>query len=179
VLRNVEALWDEKNRAGSPLHIHAKTINFDLSGAHAESFRSDFSPVVDSIHIDTPMRWSRSTTYDFALGSDPATDMTGHTTLSEERVVCPHLFYSMAINHDGQVSACCVDWSRNLIVGDCRTDRVTDIWAGASLRELRLLHLGAERGHHPVCGDCQYMQGASEASALDRDRHRLADAYSG
>ena len=36
--------------------------------------------------------------------------------------VCPYIFYQMAVNSDGIVSACCVDWQRELVVGDARVD---------------------------------------------------------
>jgi radical SAM protein with 4Fe4S-binding SPASM domain len=177
VLRNVEMLWQEKERARSHIHVHAKTIDFELSADQVEAFRNDFSGIANTIHIDVLMGWSRSTIHDFALGSHPDTDMSGQTLMNMDRIVCPHPFYSLAVNRDGQVSPCCVDWSKGAVVGNVCAQSLVDIWQGPLLREFRLMHLRAMRYDNPVCGDCQYMLGASAASVLDANRIELIQTY--
>lgn len=71
-----------------------------------------------------------------------------------EVLVCPYIFYSLSINSDGRVSLCFLDWARQLIIGDGRTDSVKDIWNGQALFEHRLAHLQKKRKEHPVCGAC-------------------------
>jgi MoaA/NifB/PqqE/SkfB family radical SAM enzyme len=176
---NVEVLWQEKERWGSVLHVHVKTLDFELPRSDVERFHRDFSNIADSIHIDAPMGWSLSAGFDYSLGSNPATDMSRGTALDRERVVCPHPFYSLAINHDGLVSACCVDWSEGAIIGDVRMRTLSDIWRGEALREFRMAHLGAMRHKIPVCGSCEYVWGASQASTLDANRAELLRSYSG
>lgn len=71
-----------------------------------------------------------------------------------EVLVCPYIFYSFSINSDGMASACFLDWSRKLIIGDANAQSVRDIWNGDKLYELQKLFLSKERKGHPVCGQC-------------------------
>lgn len=77
-----------------------------------------------------------------------------------EVLVCPYVFYSIPVNSDGTVSLCFLDWKRELILGDVRTEKITDIWRGRALREYQELFLRGERKSHPICGCCgQLRQG--------------------
>lgn len=77
-----------------------------------------------------------------------------------EVLVCPYVFYSIPVNSDGTVSLCFLDWKRELVLGNVRTEKITDIWRGRSLREYQELFLRGERKSHPICGCCgQLSQG--------------------
>lgn len=77
-----------------------------------------------------------------------------------EVLVCPYVFYSIPINSDGTVSLCFLDWKRELVLGDAKTEKITDIWNGEALREYQKLFLRGERKNHPICGHCgQLSQG--------------------
>ncbi len=67
---------------------------------------------------------------------------------------CPYVFYSMSVNADGLVSACFLDWSRKLIIGDTRTQSLQEIWNSTEMNALRLMHLEGNRYSHPVCSSC-------------------------
>ncbi len=68
--------------------------------------------------------------------------------------VCPYLFYSMAINSDGTVSACFIDWARKLVIGDAKTQNIVDIWNGNEMYELRRQHLELKRKQISPCNNC-------------------------
>ncbi len=68
--------------------------------------------------------------------------------------VCPYIFYSLSINSDGKVSLCFLDWSRELIVGDVKTESFKNIWNGETLFNYRKMHLLKKRKGHPICGIC-------------------------
>ena len=176
-LTNVRALREERDRRRSRLEIHVKSIDFGGDDSVLASLHSDFGPLADSLHIDVAMGWSGSSTFDFTLGSEPASNMTGQVALRPSRIVCPQPFYTLAINFDGAVSACCVDWSRNVVVGNVCEQTVGDIWRGEALRRLRMLHLEGRRSENPACRTCQYLQGASEEADLDDDRASLRLLY--
>ena len=40
-----------------------------------------------------------------------------------EVMVCPYVFYSISVNSDGTVSLCFLDWKRDLVLGDVKTER--------------------------------------------------------
>jgi radical SAM protein with 4Fe4S-binding SPASM domain len=75
----------------------------------------------------------------------------------KEVMVCPYVFYSFSINSDGSASICFLDWSRKLIIGDAKTQKVKDIWNGEQLREYQKMFLMKKRKAHPVCGNCGQM----------------------
>jgi MoaA/NifB/PqqE/SkfB family radical SAM enzyme len=75
----------------------------------------------------------------------------------KEVLVCPYIFYSFSINSDGLASACFLDWSRKLLIGDVKKESVKDIWNGKRLFELQKDFLQMKRKSHPVCGDCGQM----------------------
>lgn len=67
---------------------------------------------------------------------------------------CPYIFYSMAVNSDGSVSLCFLDWARKLPIGDTRKQSLKEIWNGDALYQHRVEHLKGNRKKNPVCGNC-------------------------
>lgn len=176
-LENVRTLREERDRRGASLEIHVKTIDFVGEDPLLASFRTDFGPLADTIHVDVAMGWSGAASIDLTLGSAPESNMTGQVALRPSRVVCPQPFYTLAINSNGEVSACCVDWSHDVVVGDVCQQSLGDIWRSEALRSLRLLHLDGRRGENRACRSCHYVQGASEQADLDRVRESLREHY--
>lgn len=72
----------------------------------------------------------------------------------QEVAVCPYIFYSMAVNADGTVSLCFLDWARKLTIGDIRTQSLKAIWNGAPMYQHRLAHLRGRRKDDPTCAAC-------------------------
>lgn len=67
---------------------------------------------------------------------------------------CPYIFYSMAVNSDGTVSLCFLDWARKLPIGDTRKQSLKEIWQGDALYGHRIEHLKGNRKKNPVCANC-------------------------
>ena len=72
----------------------------------------------------------------------------------EEVSTCPYIFYSMAVNTDGTVSLCFLDWARKLVIGDARTESLKDIWNGEAMHRHRIAHLRGCRKDDPTCAAC-------------------------
>ncbi|MCP9449014.1 MAG: radical SAM protein [Nitrospira sp.] len=72
----------------------------------------------------------------------------------KEVSVCPYIFYSMAVNTDGTVSLCFLDWARKLVIGDTRLQSLKSIWDGESMHRHRVAHLKGRRKDNPTCADC-------------------------
>ncbi len=72
----------------------------------------------------------------------------------QEVKVCPYIFYSMAVNTDGSVSLCFLDWARKLDIGDARTQSLKAIWNGEAMRKHRIEHLKGRRKEDPTCAAC-------------------------
>lgn len=67
---------------------------------------------------------------------------------------CPYIFYSLAINAEGLVSLCFLDWARKLLIGDVRKDSLSEIWHGDLLHRHRVAHLEGRRKDDPFCAEC-------------------------
>lgn len=177
IKKNVAFLYKESERRGGRLKIHTKILDVGLSTAQKEKFMEDFGAVSHTINIDQLMGWSKSGTKDFTLGVSSSTGMNGFSML-RDRKVCPEAFSKLAVNFDGRVSVCCVDWSYGTIVGDLRSQCLADVWNGPLLRRFRLLHLRGERRKIEACADCQYLMGFPEYTMLDGKAEELLKIYS-
>ena len=69
---------------------------------------------------------------------------------------CENPFYSLAVNWDGTVSICCVDWDSQAVVGDTREQSLTEIWRGEKLRRYREMHLNGQACSIDACAGCTY-----------------------
>lgn len=176
VLENVSYLYREKERRGGALRVFAKINDSGLSLEQREKFERDFGPNCDMLQVDSMMGWSLSEVKDFTLGVDVSTGMDGVSPI-RDRQVCPEPFSRLAVNFDGQVSVCCVDWSFGTIVGDLRTQSLEEIWNGESLRAFRLAHLKGKKESIPACNNCQYVKGMPLSRDLDEHSERLLGLY--
>ena len=90
--------------------------------------------------------------------------------------VCPYLFYSISVNSDLSVSACFVDWSRGLSVGNLNDKSLKEIWTGPEMQAHRLAHLRGQRRHHSVCGKCSQVTHC-KADNIDADAPKILDTF--
>lgn len=94
----------------------------------------------------------------------------------DEKLVCTYIFYAMAINSDGTISACCPDWDQKLVVGDLRKNSLKEIWNSPSMHQLRLLHLSGNRRDNPVCKSCGHIA-HSQIDSIDPHRESILVRY--
>lgn len=177
IKKNVEYLFEEKKARKSALKMNVKIVDSGLTEEEKKKFIEDFSGISDTCSIDQLMGWSKSDATDFKLGREIKTGMDGVTAL-KERIVCPEAFSKVAINFDGTVSICCVDWTYGTIVGDLKKESFKDIWYGEKLRDFRILQLSARRREIKACSNCDYQKGLPENAYLDDDAERLLELYS-
>lgn len=177
ILDNVKFLYEEVRRRGAELQIHAKIVDAGLSEFEKRKFLSDFEPISDHASIESIMGWSNTGDNDMTLGLNPETGIDGYTPLKKERIVCPSPFKTLAINFNGEVSVCCVDWSHDTVVGHAGEEALLDVWNGERMREFRLTHLRGEGGILKACVGCQYMQGYDAESDLDDVREELIETF--
>ena len=85
-----------------------------------------------------------------------------------EQTACPYIFYSMSVNSDMKASACFVDWSRELIVGNVRNKSLKDIWNSDEFNAHRFAHLNSKRKNHKICGNCGQISHCGPDSIEDK-----------
>lgn len=81
-----------------------------------------------------------------------------YSEYAKDKNICSYIFYSMVINADGTVSACCPDWEQKLIIGDLKAQTLKEIWNSSKLKNLQILHLKNERHSNLVCGNCGHIK---------------------
>lgn len=75
---------------------------------------------------------------------------------SSYRYPCFSLWSSLFINSDGTASACCMDWTHQLIVGDTAKNTLNEIWASQELNALRIEHIQKKEKEMKMCDKCNY-----------------------
>jgi len=173
---NVAFLHAEKKRLHKGTRILVKINDTALTEEERRRFKADFEGISDDLRIDSLMGWSLSESKDFTLGVAISTGMDGVSPLQQRRV-CPEPFSRLAVNFDGQVSVCCVDWSYGTIVGDLRHENLADVWNGERLKRFRISHLTGNRASIPACAQCQYLLGAAAWRDLDAHAERLIPLF--
>ncbi len=71
-----------------------------------------------------------------------------------KRFPCKYLWTRPAINWDGQVSICCLDWERKAIIGKLNKESLYEIWQGEIIKNYRRLHLENKYEQIEICKDC-------------------------
>ena len=131
--------------------VSIKMVGDNLSAADHQRFFDIFGDIADRIFIEhVAPCWPTFEMTDVA----PNTSVGIYGQEIREVEVCPYIFYSLSINSDGSVSLCFLDWARQLIVGDVKTQSFKDIWNGKLLSDYRKMHLLKKRKTHSICGVC-------------------------
>ncbi|MFQ5771596.1 MAG: SPASM domain-containing protein, partial [bacterium] len=71
-----------------------------------------------------------------------------------KRYPCGLLWIYPSINWNGNVSACCVDWMEELIIGDVNKQSIEDVWNGEEIKELRKMHVSGYIPRNHPCYEC-------------------------
>jgi len=171
IVKNVADLYRRRNSC----LIHVKTVKENLKEGEEKVFLDTFSAISDRIFIEhTVPSWPV-----FEISYVPVAEFLRRGAYGQavaEKKVCAYPFYSMAINSDGTVSPCCVDWDRALVLGDLNQESLADIWQGKTLRDFRCLHLEGHRKEHPICGKCGQISHCS-VDDIDANAKRLLKVY--
>jgi len=177
IKENVRYLYEEKTRRKSSLLIRTKIVNVDFKDRIIKKFYNDFNPISDLISVNNLMGWSYSDIKDFTLGKKTKRNMGGAGKL-RNKIACPEPFRSLAVNFNGQVSVCCVDWSMETIVGDLTKQTLNEIWNGNALKSFRLTHLNNEKENITPCKSCDYLKGFADHLYIDDKLEQLKTIYS-
>lgn len=151
IVKNIKNLYNERERRKSNLIIVAKIIGGLLNENELQKFENDFSLISDRLQIESMMGWDAPDNQqgrDFTLGID---------RISPRKILaCSQPFYTMVINFNGQVSACCVDWSLDTLMADASKENLVNIWNSQKISEFRMFHLNGERKNIKACSNCQF-----------------------
>lgn len=69
---------------------------------------------------------------------------------------CELPFYKMYILASGDVVLCCMDWRRQVVLGNVGRQSLREIWNGEAYRRIRRLHIEGRDGEIGLCKQCSY-----------------------
>lgn len=140
--QNVRRFRELRDASGSATpYLHVKMLDGDPEEVR---FLHDlYDGVADEVQVDPLHDW----------------DSYGLQQIGPPRKrVCPLPFYSLSIQANGDVAACCVDWNKATVCGNIHQESIADIWRGERLRAFRRMHLEGRRGECPSCANCTFLE---------------------
>ena len=157
--------------------IVIKTTTEIIGASRKQEFFDTFGNYCDKIFVENTSPCWPDFDVEARMGIEITQGLYGNAIV--EQTACPYIFYSMSVNSDMNVSACFVDWSRGLIIGDARSHSLRDIWNSDEMNAHRLAHLDGLRKSHGICGSCGQISHCGPDSIEDtRDvmKQRFVDA---
>lgn len=150
---NIKYFFDHRGQC----EVYIKTVDAAVKTEEdKEKFYEEFEQICDKISIEhvIPIWTNYKKIYD-DFNIETGEGLHGHKI--KEVNICPFPFYSFVINPDGEVTVCCNDWMRGIVVGNVQEESVRSIWGGETYRKF----LGGmiEKGricNHSTCATCEY-----------------------
>jgi radical SAM protein with 4Fe4S-binding SPASM domain len=86
---------------------------------------------------------------------DILANLKNKESMVEKRfLVCPEVFGKLSIDWDGQVTACCNDYNREMIVGDINQNTIEEIFNNIIIKRYRDILRKREFLEIPKCSRC-------------------------
>jgi radical SAM protein with 4Fe4S-binding SPASM domain len=162
--------WLYANKGGCEITI--KVPGNYLDDEQKEYFFNLFGDYCDRIFVEELAPIWPEFDVENRAGFSISIDKGQYKQSLEEKSVCTYIFYAMAVNADGSVSACCPDWDQKLIIGDLKNQSLNEIWHSEKMNSLRKLHLENSRWSNPICRDCGHIKYA-QLDNIDTYRDRI------
>ena len=146
-----------------PVNIRIKTLKTVEETLAQELFKiiasHDCSVVLNSIDDNIISNWAgkldkEAFIKEYEISSPDKTRYT-HKRFNQTNVApCTQLWKWMVVYWDGNVVLCCADMFSRSIVGDLKSNSITEIWNGPDLKKLRGQMVNRQRFEVPICQDC-------------------------
>ena len=140
---DIKRAFDYREKIGSKTKIRVKIMEFDdIDSEEIELFQEKWSGIADEVQVTGIHSWSG------------AVDVQVTDEQTDERYPCALLWYMLAVNSNGKVSICNVDWDYSGVVGDINNQSIHEIWNGKPLKNIRNAQLNGVWDCPKVCKDC-------------------------
>jgi MoaA/NifB/PqqE/SkfB family radical SAM enzyme len=146
LLDNMQRFKCLRDQLRAKTAIHLNTIVMAETEPELKEFIHLYSPLVDSMHFS--LLSNQGGSYKLFERSSVALIPTNR------KYPCSLLWKTFIVNWDLTVTACCVDFHGELLVGDLRTRALREIWLGETYQRFRDLHREGLYGRMPLCGAC-------------------------
>lgn len=72
----------------------------------------------------------------------------------KKKFCCPQLWQRMFVHPDGVVTPCCLDSSREMVMGNIKENSIKDIWKNELYQDMREKHMNGKIDEIPTCRKC-------------------------
>jgi len=142
---SIEKIVDYRDKINSNTKIRVKIMEFDEIGQEEiDLFIEKWSGIADEVQVTGIHNWS---------GAFKSIEVTDEQS-ANERYPCALLWYMLAINSNGKVSTCNVDWNYSGVVGDIHNQSIKEIWNCVSIKNIRRAQLNEKWDCPQVCREC-------------------------
>lgn len=142
--RGIASIIEYRDKIGAMTTIRVKIMEFDMVGnGEIAAFLEKWEGVADDVQVTGIHNWS---------GAIQGLNITDETTFV--RYPCALLWYALAVNSNGTVSICNVDWDYSGVVGSIYDNSLHTIWNDTPLRRIRQFHMDSQWGKVGVCNLC-------------------------
>jgi len=165
VRKNIVTFLELNSQAANPVpvNIRIKTMKTVEETMRQELFEiiisHDCSVVLNSIDDNIISNWAgkldkESFLQEYEISKTSKTQFT-HKLFNQTNIApCAQLWKWMVVYWDGSVVLCCADMFSQTIVGDLKSDSITEIWNGPKMKNYRNQMVGRKRFEVPLCQDC-------------------------
>ena len=144
LIKNIETFIEYRDKINANTTIRTKIMEFQHSTkAEIKAFHEKWGKVADQVQVTGVHNWS---------GAIDTIEITDETV--SNRYPCALLWYALAINSNGKISICNVDWDYSGVVGDINEKSIHHIWNDAKIKTIRNAHLCSNWNYVPVCNFC-------------------------
>lgn len=143
LINNIAHLYQNKKQ----LHIFIKIMEDCLCGRSFEEFSKSISGICDEVSLE-------HCTNGFPYYHSTDNPQNNYGIEGDPHEACVSIFYTMVINSDGTYDACDVDWNRDVILGDAKTQNIVDVWNSEEMFQLRKAHLTLQKEPYYACKHC-------------------------
>ena len=151
MIHNIEDLY---KRSRGKMEIYIKTVNVS---EETEKKRKQFYEMFGNIcaqifEYNVIPLWSDFDKLNKTYSINKEVGVHGQVVKNVD--ICPYPFYSFIINADGEVTLCCADWKRRIVIGDARKQSVVDIWNSEEYKHFLKKMLAQKRQSFDMCKKC-------------------------
>ena len=162
---NIVNFLEENKKAARPVpvNIRIKTLKTVEETMEQELFKiissHDCSVVLNSIDDNIISNWAgkldkESFVKEYEIATNNKTRYT-HKRFNQTNVApCTQLWKWMVVYWDGNVVLCCADMFSRTVVGDLKSNSITEVWNGPQLKKYREQMVSRKRFDVAICQDC-------------------------
>lgn len=160
VRNNVARFRKLRDECGARTFIYIKMIDAGDDDEN-QQFRHLFKGIGDEVQLEPVMNWNDPDEGNLAQ-IDPG-DLINGAHFQNKKSICPFPFYTLVVHADLQVSVCCVDWAKEAVVGDLKSQTLQQVWRGEPLRAFQLAHIEGRKSELKACSACTYLHTAPDS----------------